>query len=237
MSRQVEQLSPMKQRRSQPSRRLLAAAAAERDGIERQRKKLLAYRQTLHAQIEELDAQLAELAQRVLLIERLSGVNAHSEVHATSSAQPPADEDRKVLRGPAIRQTAVKLLLDDPRHPQSLHYRDWFALLDQGGYAVAGKDPLAVFLTQLSRSPVVRRGTQSGVYELNLDAVARLRHQLNERQRQLQTLTSASASATDLSGIRSQRTALTQEIDKLEKALEEAELNLAGDPSNLAAAS
>lgn len=237
MSRQVEQLSPMKRRPSQPSRRLLAAAAAERDGIERQRKQLLAYRQTLHAQIEELDAQLAELAERDLLIERLSGVNAHSEAHATPSAQPPADEDRMVLRGPAIRQTAVKLLLDDPRHPQALHYRDWFALLDQGGYAVAGKDPLAVFLTQLSRSPVVRRGTQSGVYELNLDAVGRLRHQLNERQRELRTLTSAAASATDLGGVRSQRTALTQEIDKLEKALEEAEGTLAGGPSSLAAAS
>jgi hypothetical protein len=142
-----------------------------------------------------------------------------------------------VLRGPAIRQTAVKLLLDDPRHPQALHYRDWFALLDQGGYAVAGKDPLAVFLTQLSRSPVVRRGTQCGVYELNLDAVGRLRHQLNERQRQLRSLTSAAASPTDLGGVRSQRTALTQEIDRLEKALEEAELTLAGGPSSLAAAS
>jgi len=237
MGRQVEQPSPMKRRPSQPSRRLLAAAAAERDGIERQRKELLARRQTLHALIDELDAQLAELTERALLIERLSGASAGSEAHATPAAQRPAGEDRMVLSGPAIRQTAVKILLDDPRHPQALHYRDWFALLEQGGYAVAGKDPLAVFLTQLSRSPVVRRGTQSGVYELNLDAVGRLRHQLNERQRQLQTLTSASASATDLSGIRSQRTALTQEIDKLEKALEEAELNLAGDPSNLAAAS
>ena len=68
--------------------------------------------------------------------------------------------------------TAVTISLPDPRHPQALHYREWFALLEQNGYAVAGKDPLAVFLTQLSRSPVVQRGTQSGVYELNAAALA-----------------------------------------------------------------
>jgi hypothetical protein len=237
MSSQVERLSPMKRRPSQPSRRLLAAAAAERARIERQREQLLAHRQTLHAQIDELDAELAELSERVLLIERLSEPDAGSEAHARASALHPDAEDRIVLRGPAIRQTAVKILLDDPRHPQALHYRDWFARLEQSGYSVAGKDSLAVFLTQLSRSPVVRRSTQSGVYELNLDVAGRLRHQLDHRQRQLRTLTSASTSATDLSAIRSQRTALTHEINKLEKALEEAELTLGSDPSSLAAAS
>jgi hypothetical protein len=236
MHAQVERLSPMKRRPAQPSKRLLAAAAAERAGIERERRQLLEHRQALNAQIGELDAQLAELDERTLLIDRLSGAGAGSDTE-TTAVQHAARDDRIVLRGPAIRQTAVKLLLDDPQHPQALHYRDWFALMERDGYAVAGKDPLAVFLTQISRSPVVRRSTQSGVYELNLDAVRWLRHRLSEHQRQLRTLTTAPASATDLSRVRIQRTALTQEIDKIEKALEEAEHTLGPETSSLAAAS
>ena len=133
-----------------------------------------------------------------------------------------------MLRGPAIRAAAVKVLLAHPRRPEALHYRHWFVLLEQAGYAVAGKDPLAVFLTQLSRSPLVRRGTQGGVYELDLQAPARLRHQLEDLQAQLRDLAApASSSATDLSALRSRRTALNLEIGKVEKALEEAEETLA----------
>ena len=43
------------------------------------------------------------------------------------------------------------------------------------GHEIAGKDPLAVFLTQLSRSPVIRKGTRAGVYELDPTAPQRLR--------------------------------------------------------------
>ena len=50
---------------------------------------------------------------------------------------------------------------------------------------VAGKDPLAVFLTQLSRSPAVRKGAQPGVYELDRQAPARLRATLDDLHEQL----------------------------------------------------
>ena len=62
-----------------------------------------------------------------------------------------------VLRGPAIRREAVCVVLAHPDRPDALHYRDWFALLKQAGFEVAGKDPLATFLTQLSRSPPCAR--------------------------------------------------------------------------------
>ena len=128
------------------------------------------------------------------------------------------------MRGPAIRVAAVKVLVGHPRRPGALHYRDWFAPLEQAGYAVAGKDPLAVFLTQLSRSPLVRRGTQGGVYELDLQAPARLRRQLEDLKGQLRDLASpTSSSTTDLSALRSRRSALNLEIGKVEKALEEVE--------------
>lgn len=92
------------------------------------------------------------------------------------------------------------------------------------GFAVAGKDPLAVFLTQISRSPVIRRGTQAGVYELDHQAPARLRMRLEGVKSELRNLTATTASpTTDLATLRDQRTALMLEIDKLQKALEEAE--------------
>jgi chromosome segregation ATPase len=99
---------------------------------------------------------------------------------------------------------------------------------------------MAVFLTPLLRSPLIRRGTQSGVYELDRQAPTRLRRQLDELQNQLRTLTvPASSSTADLSSIRSSRRSLTQEINKTEKALEEAEetLGRGRDTTDVAAAS
>jgi hypothetical protein len=74
---------------------------------------------------------------------------------------------RRILSGPAIREVAVQVLLRQPEYIEALHYRRWYELLQEAGYEVAGKDPSAVFLTQISRSPVVRKSTESGVYELD----------------------------------------------------------------------
>ena len=58
-----------------------------------------------------------------------------------------------------------------------MHYREWYELLERAGHEIAGKDPLAVFLTQISRSPAVRRGARAGIYELDRGAFHRLRLQ------------------------------------------------------------
>ena len=97
---------------------------------------------------------------------------------------------------------------------EALHYREWFELLDDD---VAGKDPLAVFLTQLSRSPAIRKGARPGVYELDRQAAARLRATLDDLHEQLRGLTTG----TDLTAIRARRAQLTAEIGRTEKALEE----------------
>ena len=227
-----------------PSARLVRAVAAERGELERKRHALTERRRGLQNEIDQIDASVAELDERLILIARLAGEgptqgradldSGEGELDARPEGSP------STLQGPAIRIAAVRVLLAHPRRPQALHYRDWFALLEQAGYAVAGKDPLAVFLTQLSRSPLVRRGTQAGVYELDLQTRARLRHQLDTLQAQLRDLAApASSSTTDLSALRSRRTALNLEISKVEKALEEAEetLTKADDVPGLAAAS
>src|SRR4051794_5431539 len=131
------------------------------------------------------------------------------------------------LRGPAIRPAPGEGLRALPERPQALHSRAWFAAVRAAGFEVAGKDPLAVFLTQLSRSPVVRRGTQSGVYALDPDAPRRLRDRLDVLHADLRGLTAAPTATTDLTAIRARRAAITTQITQVEKALEEAEAVLA----------
>lgn len=247
MVSRVEPLRPMNRRSSAPSARLLRAVAAERGDLERRRDGLLERRRRVQAELDQIEASVAELDERLMLIGRLAGDGpiaadppGENSPGADASAERPAvdagyevsdGEPASILRGPAIRAAAVRVLLAHPRRPEALHYREWFGLLADAGYSVAGKDPLAVFLTQLSRSPLVRRGTQSGVYELERQAPARLRYRLRDLQSQLRELTATPASeTTDLSSVRSRRMALNVEITKVEKALEEAEATLSKGP-------
>ncbi len=189
----------------------------------------------MQEELDELGASVAELDERLALISRLAGEGSQRERSDGADAvveEGSSDEGTQtVLRGPAIRAAAVRVLLAAPRRPEALHYRQWFELVAEAGYGVAGKDPLAVFLTQLSRSPLVRRGTQSGVYELDVQAPARLRRRLEGLQAQLRELTGTSPrSTTDLSVVRGRRTALNVEISKAERALEEAEETLRNPP-------
>lgn len=234
----------MTRRSSTPSARLLRAVAAELGDLERRRDALLERRRGVQEELDDIEASVAELDERLALISRLAGEDSQRDRSRGAAAiveEGSSDEgSQTVLRGPAIRAAAVRVLLAHSRRPEALHYREWFELLAGAGYAVAGKDPLAVFLTQLSRSPLVSRGTQSGVYELDMQAPARLRRRLEDLQVQLRELTAVSPrSTTDLSAVRGRRTALNVEISKVERALEEAEETLRNRPETpgLAAAS
>lgn len=204
-----------------PSARLLRAADAERAELRRHRERLLAGRDRLRAELEGIEASLRELAEREALLDRLAGSGGTGD-----RPSGPAAETRgtaaTALRGPAIRRAAVRVLLAHPDRPEAMHYRAWFDALRAAGYEVAGKDPRAVFLTQLGRSPVVRRGTQSGVYELDREAAARLRRRLDVLHDELRALTAAPAATADLTAIRTRRAMLTTQISHVEKALEEA---------------
>jgi hypothetical protein len=143
---------------------------------------------------------------------------AGSTVPAEAGDRAAADDRARLLRGPEIREAAVRALVERGAG-EALHYREWFALLSQAGHEIAGKDPLAVFLTQLGRSPAVRRGSGAGVYELDRHAGARLRATLEGLQRELRELTIAPG--TDLRAIRARRERLNAEIGRVERALEE----------------
>ena len=204
-----------------PSARLVRAAAAERAELGRHRERLLSARESLRAELQAIEASLRELDERDALLDRVAGPPAPPPVAIEGAG--PASRERAPLRGPAIRRAAVEVLLAHPEAPQALHYRAWFDALEAAGYEVAGKDPLAVFLTQLSRSPVVRRGTQSGVYELDPGAPRRLRDRLDALHAELRGIAGTPSATADLTAIRGRRAALTTQITQVEKALEEAE--------------
>ena len=217
-----------------PSARLLRAAEAERADLARHRARLEAERERLRTELKRIEAGLVDLRERERMLDRLAPRPADEQVDVAvtvgtgteiaaargTGAQTAADEGHMVLRGPAIRETAVRLLIEDG-DAEALHYRDWYERVREAGYAVAGKDPVAVFLTQLSRSPALRKSTQAGVYELDRSAPARLRARLEELHSELRELPTTPGATADLAQIRARREELNSEIGQIEKALEE----------------
>ena len=190
-----------------PSARLVRAVAAERADLERQRAHLAREAAELRAALARIERGLAEIDAQCALLDRIAPVDPPTE------EQPRAAS--RALRGPAIREAAVAVLR--ARNEDRRHYREWYELLMRAGYEVAGKDPLAVFLTQLGRSPVIRRTGKPGVYALDPTAAQALQARLDRLHRDLKEL-----AGDDLSAIRARREALTKQIADTEKALDEA---------------
>jgi chaperonin cofactor prefoldin len=217
-----------------PSPRLVKAAEAEREQLARHRRELLEARESLRAELERIEGSLEELVERETLLARLTGPPPTrpqlGDGEEGLARRTSAEDEALVLRGPAIRREAVRVLLSEPDRPEAMHYRAWFSLLEADGFHVAGKDPLATFLTQLSRSPAVRKSTQAGVYELDRGALRRLRRRRDELQDELRALT-APGQGTEVSVLRTRRTELNTELGRLEKALEEVELLFADVPA------
>jgi hypothetical protein len=95
-------------------------------------------------------------------------------------------------------------------------------LVTNAGYAVAGKDPLAVFLTQVTRSPVVRKSAQPGVYEIDRDAATRIRSRLQKLHLEFREANLDLQSPADLSAVRASRHELDIAISREERAFDEA---------------
>ncbi len=87
---------------------------------------------------------------------------------------------------------------------------------------MAGKDPLAVFLTQLSRSPLVRKTSAPGVYELDRQATLRIRERLERLASELREVTVTTPGPIELGAVRARRHELDLAISQQERALEEA---------------
>jgi hypothetical protein len=132
----------------------------------------------LTKQYEELSARAVEHCARAELLQRLAD---------QASAQAASDErlldelagalgracqlrieqiDRR-LRGQRLQEIAVEILAGRLAPGETIHYKQWFAWIEDEGFKVGGKDPLATFLGQIARSPrIVSAGRRSGLYML-----------------------------------------------------------------------
>jgi hypothetical protein len=212
-----------------PSSRLLRAAVAERADLARHRERLAQERSRLLSELRELDEALAAVDRRLEVLAELAGEPQESTAEAApvvSAARDGAatgrDKNLTVLRGPAIREAAVRVLIAQPSPIEALHYRRWYELVVEAGFRIAGKDPLAVFLTQLSRSPLVRKASAPGVYEVDRQAPLRIRQRLDRLQAELREVTVGAPGPVELGEVRARRHELDLAISEQERALEEA---------------
>ncbi len=199
------------------SARLARALAAEAGAVRREHARLVARRDALRDELAAAERELAALDERLGLLAQLGPVPVPDPAPATDRAP-----DGVPLRGAAVRETAVRLLAHRPEGRAPIHHRAWFALLIDAGFRGEGKDPLAVFLTQVTRSPLVRRADAPGEYALDRTAPDALRRALAARHAELRALTAAPAEVGALAAARAQREELLAAIAQTERALEEA---------------
>jgi hypothetical protein len=139
------------------SANFIAAAIDQRETLQKNVQKL-------RTEVEALRAKADELETKAALDERLL---RELEDILELAPQLRVDLQTEELRGQRLRQVAIEILENELGAGESIHYRDWFRLVRAAGHRVAGKDPMASFLTQVSRSDAVEPlGARSGRYRL-----------------------------------------------------------------------
>jgi hypothetical protein len=134
------------------------------------------------AERDLLAARLAEARERSDHFETLAA-QAREEVQALTDSVRAIEEVAGLapqlamcelseeLRGERLREVAFDVLKRLGASGDPVHYRSWFEALLESGYRVSGRDPLAVFLTQITRIDKVESvGRRSGLYRVRLVA-------------------------------------------------------------------
>ena len=170
--------------------RFTRAASAERKRLARKLSGLHRKREEHERAIENLELSAKAIEDRI----RILGDLAASEDRDLDPIELSiaGSSGRQILRGASIREVAIPLLLKEIGE-NPIHYKHWYELLERAGYEVVGKRPDAVFLNQVTRSPLVKGSTQPGIYLLDLEAMDRLRAALEEQESRL-----AEASAVEI---------------------------------------
>jgi hypothetical protein len=210
------------------SPRLSAAASAERERLSRRVQRLEAEVSTAAAELQRLIDARQVLRERITLLEQLSPSEPQSQLSLVGEqdAELAPEPMNGWLRGARIRSVAVHLLAASDHSKGPIHYSEWFDQLEQAGFGVAGKDPVAAFLTQISRSPVVEKADGPGLYRLDLSAPAELQERLRALQQELRQLHDGQQTLEEIATVRERRTELMTELGRTERALEEAARDL-----------
>jgi hypothetical protein len=132
----------------------------------------------LYRQYEELSKRVVQHRARADVLQRMAeqaAVQAASDERLLNelagslgiACQLRIEQLDRRLRGQRLQEIAVEILASHLEPGQTVHYKQWFEWVEQQGFRVAGKDPLATFLGQIGRSPrVVSAGRRSGLYML-----------------------------------------------------------------------
>ena len=113
--------------------------------------------QRLHSLVERVDAELNDAARMLRSIEEMLSLSPQLSLDAYSGE----------LRGRRLREIAVVVLRQQRGPGTEIHYRDWYELVTAAGVRVAGRDPLATFLTQVNQAPEISSvRPRSGLYRL-----------------------------------------------------------------------
>jgi predicted RNase H-like nuclease (RuvC/YqgF family) len=143
------------------SKGFVLAAVRQRESLQQRVQNLRSEAEALRAKAESLEAK-ADLDER--LLRELDDV-------LDLAPQLRVDLQTEDLRGQRLREVAIEILRNELGTGESIHYREWFRLVRAAGHRVAGKDPIASFLTQVSRSNAVEPvGARSGLYRLRVAA-------------------------------------------------------------------
>jgi hypothetical protein len=137
------------------------AAKAERDHLAARLTEVQERGEHFETLAAEAREEATMLADSIRAIEEVAGL----------APQMAMCEISEELRGERLREVALEVLHRLSASGDPVHYRIWFEALVESGYRVIGKDPLATFLTQVSRIDRVERiGRRSGLYRLRVAA-------------------------------------------------------------------
>jgi hypothetical protein len=124
------------------------------------------------------------------------------------------------LAGTQLREMIARVGLRQGELGRPVHWSDWHGWLRAAGFDAAGRKPEATFLTQLARSPLVRRSNQDGVYVLDVGQLAVERERLHRLHGRLAALPAPDQLAL-IGDLRAQRRGLQNETARAERAVEE----------------
>jgi len=143
------------------SSNFLEAARVERDALARRLREAQERVEQFESRAEEARGEAKSLADSIRAVEEVAGL----------APQLVICEISEELRGERLREGALEVLHRLSVSGDPVHYRIWFEALVQAGFRVSGQDPLATFLTQITRIDNVESvGRRSGLYRLRLAA-------------------------------------------------------------------
>lgn len=113
--------------------------------------------QSLHQIVDEVDAELRDAERLLRQMDEVLGFEP----------QLPLDWLSEELTGRRLREVAVQVLRARRDAGSVIHYTEWFDLVAEAGVKVGGKDPVATFLTQITKAAGVEPvRPRSGLYRL-----------------------------------------------------------------------